>query len=418
MVILSKYSMGVGDRFGRQGVAQVRAVKQLQSSGMTVAPVWNKSFREHGIVGSEPADTRREADAAVAAEGWIGSYFVDADHIGLKNVNAFIEASDFFTLDVADFIGQPAPDADVAAFVAKHKDLVGPQEIEGFAEPLTLTAESLAASARHYLGAVKAATALFRHIGARKGAGNFVTEVSMDETLTPQTPADLLVILAALADQRVAVQTLAPKFTGRFNKGVDYVGDVAVFAREFDEDVWVLRHAATRFNLPPRLKLSVHSGSDKFALYPHMAASLARAGAGVHLKTAGTTWLEELAGLAEGGGEGLAVAKEIYRQAAARREEMCAPYATVIDIDPACLPTLSTVEGWTSEQYVRAVQHVQADPLFNPHFRQFMHVSYRIAAELGIRFTAALGAHAERIGRRVTANLYERHLRPLFGALG
>ena len=149
-----------------------------------------------------------------------------------------------------------------------------------------------------------------------------------------------------------------PKFTGRFNKGVDYVGDVAQFETEFNDDLAViaLRRASTTA-CPPSFKLSVHSGSDKFSIYGPIRRALQGLGAGLHLKTAGTTWLEELIGLAEAGGDGLALAKEIYAKALAHRDELCAPYATVIDIDRAKLPTPAEVNGWTSEQFTAALRH-------------------------------------------------------------
>lgn len=412
---LAKYSIGVGDRFGHQGQAQVRAVKAMREKGVTVIPVWNKSFREHGIVGSTPDDTRRAADAAVKAEGWDAEYHVDADHIGLKNVDGFLRASDFFTLDVADFIGQPAETAEIDAFVKRHDDLVGDLAVPGFEQPLRLTAETLRGIASRYLTAIRAAGKVYRHIAEHKAGDGFVTEVSMDETTEPQTPLDLLVILAGLSDEGIPAQTIAPKFTGEFHKGVDYIGDPAIFAREFNQDILVLKYAVEHFNLPANLKLSVHSGSDKFSLYPHIAEALQRHDAGVHLKTAGTTWLEEIIGLAASGGEGLAMARRIYREARPRLEELCAPYATVVSIDEARLPTPDTVDGWTADQFVGALQHEQAHPLFNDVFRQFMHVAFRIAAEIGAEYTAALEANAAIIGRHVTGNLLNRHLEPLFG---
>src|SRR5215469_15207368 len=105
---LPKYSMGIGDRFAHQGRAQLAAFVRARELGVDVAPVWNKSNREHLIVHSEPASVRVEAEEAVKALSWKGSYFVDADHIGLKTVDRFLGCSDFFTLDVADFIGKPA----------------------------------------------------------------------------------------------------------------------------------------------------------------------------------------------------------------------------------------------------------------------------------------------------------------------
>ena len=94
-----------------------------------------------------------------------------------------------------------------------------------------------------YLGACKAAGEIYRYIANAKGEDNFIAEVSMDETDSPQTPPELMVILAALADQKIRLQTIAPKFTGRFNKGVDYVGDVEQFDREFNEDLAVIAEA-------------------------------------------------------------------------------------------------------------------------------------------------------------------------------
>src|SRR5438105_739399 len=192
-------------------------------------------------------------------------------------------------------------------------------------------------------------------IADRKGSGTFVNEVSMDETDRPQTPPELLLILAALAGEGVPVQTIAPKFTGRFNKGVDYVGDRTQFEKEFRDDLAVIAFAVERFGLPRSLKLSVHSGSDKFSLYPIMHRATADTGAGLHLKTAGTTWLEEVIGLAESGGDGLALAKEIYAHALEKREALCAPYAAVIDIDPAKLPSAAEVGGWSAARFAAAL---------------------------------------------------------------
>ena len=160
----------------------------------------------------------------------------------------------------------------------------------------------------------------------------------MDETDAPQTPVDLLLILAALADAGVPLATIAPKFTGRFNKGVDYVGDLRTFARELEQDMAVVRYAVGAFGLPAELKLSLHSGSDKFSIYSAVHEAMTKMNSGLHLKTAGTTWLEEVIGLAESGGDALALVKEIYAEAYAHRDELCAPYAAVIDIDASLLP--------------------------------------------------------------------------------
>ncbi len=324
MLSLSKYSFGVGDRFAHQAKAQLQACIEATRKGAEVVPVWNKSHREHTTVGSQPDSVRVAADAAVKALGWKNPYHVDADHIRLATVDGFIASSDFYTIDVADSIGQPADPAALAGFVERHARLVGRLSVPGIDRPFVLERADVERIAGKYLRAVQEAGEIYRHIAAAKGAGHFITEVSMDETDSPQTPGELLVILAAIADQRIPIQTIAPKFTGRFNKGVDYVGDLAQFEKEFSDDLAVIAYAIGQFDLPPNLKLSVHSGSDKFSLYGPIRRSLARFDAGLHVKTAGTSWLEEVIGLAEAGGDGLETAKQIYAKALDKRDALCA----------------------------------------------------------------------------------------------
>ena len=410
---LEKYSLGVGDRFAHQARAQLGACMMAEADGLAVIPVWNKSNREHTIVGSKPESVRVAADCAVKTLGWKHPYYVDADHINLTTVDGFLAASDFFTLDVADAIGKPAPPSDVHDFVRCHRELLEAVELHGIDEPLHLSRTGVEQAALKYLFAVKEAGRIYRRLKEAKDGG-FITEVSMDETDSPQTPAELLVILAAIGDEQIPIQTIAPKFTGRFNKGVDYVGNPQQFEREFREDIAVIAHSVSAYGLPANLKLSVHSGSDKFSIYGAIRRTLKSTGAGVHVKTAGTTWLEELIGLAEAGGDGLAIAKEIYGEAYGHREELCAPYASVIDIDPTKLPSPEAVSRWTSDQYVNALRHDQQCSEFNLNFRQLLHVGYKIAAHLGQKYLDMLQACEATIGRNVTENLYERHMKPLF----
>jgi hypothetical protein len=411
---LPKYSIGVGDRFAHQGAAQLQAIVQAASEGVEVAPVWNKSHREHTIVGSRPAEVRAEADRAVQSLGWTGPYFVDADHIGLKTVDGFLEACDFFTLDVADWIGRDAGDEAVDDFVARHERLVGRLSLPGIERPLEISRPMIAEAARKFLAAIGEAGRINHRIQEAKAGQLPVIEVSLDETDRPQTPGELLLILAAIADEGIPAQTIAPRFAGRFNKGVEYVGDLAEFARQFEEDLAVVAFAIEQFGLPENLKLSVHSGSDKFALYRPMHVALAKFDAGVHLKTAGTTWLEELIGLAAAGGGGLEIAKKVYDGAWRRFDELCAPYASVVDIDRGRLPSPDAVGQWDGERFAASLRHDAACEAYNPHFRQLLHVAYKVAAEMGDRFTLALERHADAIAPNVTQNLYDRHLRPLF----
>ena len=411
---LEKYSLGVGDRFAHQAKAQLRACMLAAQHGVEVIPVWNKSNREHATIGSEPASARAAADTAVKELGWNRPYHVDADHVRFETVDRFIPHSDFFTIDVADWIGKPADANAVKIFVDRHPELSGRISIPGIERPFNTTRAQVEDIARKYLLAVREAGKIHRHIAQVKREGNFITEVSMDETDHPQTPPELLIILVALADGGVPLQTIAPKFSGRFNKGVDYVGNVDQFEEEFSQDLAVIRHAVNTYGLPATLKLSVHSGSDKFSIYGPMRRALARAGAGLHLKTAGTTWLEEVIGLAEAGGNGLALAKEIYAVAQEHLDELCAPYASVIDIHRPMLPSIQTVKGWSSEEFVSALRHDRKSKGYNPHLRQLLHVGYKIAARMGQRYLDALDECDRVIARNVIENLYERHIRPLF----
>jgi len=411
---LGKQSIGVGDRFTHQGAAQLRAIMKANEKGLDISPVWNKSNREHIYVGTEPADTRNEADAAVKALNYNGNYFVDADHINLTTVAKYVEVSDFFTLDVASFIGKESSREEVDAFVASCEKYMGELQIPGLESPLKVTAALLQDVADKFLAATQHASEIYAYLKKEKGEGNFITEVSMDEVESPQTPVEMLFILKMLADKGVPVQTIAPKFTGRFNKGVDYVGDLDQFAIEFEEDVLVLDFAVKEFGLPEELKLSVHSGSDKFSIYPIMADVILRYDKGLHLKTAGTTWLEEVIGLAVAGGEGLELAKKIYENAYNRQEELCGPYADVINIDGSKLPTVEEVNGWSSEKYANTLRHIPEQPDYNANFRQLIHVAYKVAAEMGSDYTRLLVKYADVIGACVEENIYERHLRRLF----
>lgn len=411
---IEKYTFGVGDRFAQQARPQLRACMMALERGVCVNPVWNKSHREHLIVGTQPPSVRTAADEAVQALQWQEGYYVDADHINLDTVDGYLDTSDFFTIDVAYAIGRKAEPSAVDALVRAHPELIGTIRIDGIDEPIKTTRETVERCMGQFLFAVQEAGRIYRHIRSAKGREHFVTEVSMDETDDPQTPAELLVILALIASEGIPVQTIAPKFTGRFNKGVDYVGDRAQFSKEFSDDIAVIRHAVAHYGLPPGLKLSVHSGSDKFSIYPAIREGIRRFGVGVHVKTAGTNWLEELIGLAEAGGDGLDLAKEVYSKAHAASAALCEPYAAVIDIDPDRLPSPREVSGWDSSQYTSALRHDQSCPEYNPHFRQLLHVGYKIAAKIGDRYYRMLDECEESIARNVTENLFDRHIEPLF----
>jgi len=413
-MVLEKYSIGIGDRFWHQGKAQLRALIMAKEKGIDIVPVWNKSYREHSTVKTQPGSVRLEADEVVKSIGWGNSYYVDADHIGMKNVDFFIKSSDFFTIDVADFINLPANENHIKNYMNRFGKYEGEIKFSESGKPFYITQSLIKDIGSRFLNAINEAGRIYRHIESIKGRDNFVTEISMDETKTPQTPIELFFILGAISAEEIPVQTIAPKFTGRFNKGVDYVGEISKFAEEFEDDVAVIDLAIKEFNLPKNLKLSIHSGSDKFSIYKPINRIIKRYNAGLHLKTAGTTWLEEVIGLALACEEGLDIAKHIYKMAFERFDELCQPYLAVIDISMDQLPSVKTVDEWSGKEFADALRHDISCNSYNPNFRQLLHIAYKIAAEMGDTYYKALVKFEDIIAENVTENIYKRHIMAIF----
>lgn len=411
---IDKYSFGIGDRFTREGNAQLKAFEEIKKLGVSVVPVWNKSFREHSIIKTSQASVREEADNAVNTRNWSGNYFVDADHIGMKTVDEFLAYSDFFTIDVAHYINMPVDEESKEEFVTRYSKYIGELQIPGIEEAFQVSKSFIEATADKYLMAIQEVERIFIHILVKKGKNNFITEVSMDETDQAQSPLELFFILAELKNQKVDVQTIAPKFSGLFAKGVDYIGDLNLFAQEFEQDVAIVKYAIETLGLSDDLKLSVHSGSDKFSIYPAMTAAIRKFDTGIHVKTAGTTWLEEVNGLALAGGKGLDIAKRIYSESLSRYDELAGPYATVLNINKEGLPTAKEVNGWNSKRYSASLVHDQSCAEYNPNFRQLIHIGYKVAVEMGEEFLEALDEYREIIEKQVYYNILERHLKTLF----
>jgi hypothetical protein len=411
---IGKYSMGLGDRFGHQGGAQLRAIMEAGRKGIEITPVWNKSNREHMIIGTQPDDVRKEADSVTRSANFKGDYFVDADHINLDTVDRFIPGSDFFTVDVASYIGKKADENDIKSFVAKASGYSGKLIVEGIPKPFTINEQYLLKVAEKYLFAARKAGEIYRKIEKAKGKGKFVTEISMDEVPEPQTPSELFFILMMLSLEKIPLQTIAPKFSGRFNKGVDYVGNPEMFALEFESDLLVIQKAIKEFRLPSNLKMSVHSGSDKFAIYPHIGRIIRKHNKGIHLKTAGTTWLEEVIGLAMAGGKALDFVKEIYARSLEKTEELCAPYADVIDISIDDLPSKDEIMKWDSSRFAASLRHIPGNPDYNSNMRQLIHVGYKLAAMRMDEFYSLLDKYSDIVGTCVYENIYERHIARLF----
>lgn len=414
MKTLGKLSLGLGDRFGHQGGAQLKAIISASENSIEITPVWNKSNREHITIGTQPEDVRIEADTVTRRAGFNKPYFVDADHINLDTVDRFIVSSDFFTIDVASYIGLRAENQEITEFLDSVTKYTGELKIPGTLLLFNTNRALITQITEKYLYAIMQAAKIFRRIEKAKGKGNFITEVSMDEVPLPQSPVELFFILKMLASEKIPVQTIAPRFSGRFNKGVDYVGDPLKFAEEFESDLLVTDFAIKEFGLPENLKMSIHSGSDKFAIYPHIGSITRKHDKGIHLKTAGTTWLEEVIGLAESGGDALDFVKDIYASSLEKIKELCAPYADVIDIRVSSLPSRQDVLRWNSKKFAGTLRNNPGNPDYNPDMRQLIHVAYKLAALKMDDYFSLLETNKDIVAQCVYENIYNRHICRLF----
>jgi len=414
MISLPKNSFGIGDRFGKQGEPLLKAFLKAKERDIEVSPVFNKSNREHITVNTQPKSVKDEAESAVKALGWDSDYFVDADHITLDTVDGFIPYADFFTIDVAEQIGSLAPKQDIEAYVKRAGEFTGQIEIPGIVSGFSVDEAFIQQMAGKYLLATQKAKEIFDHIKQAKQNEPFAVEVSMDEVEEPQKPLELFFILHMIAYQGIPIDTIAPKFSGRFNKGVDYEGSVASFEEEFENDILIINHAIKTFDLKPSLKLSVHTGSDKFSIYPIINKLIKRYECGVHIKTAGTTWLAEIEALAGCGGPALAFCKEIYKEAYVQYDALTKPYATVINIDRSKLPPTDAIDEWDGETFQRKITHDLNNFDYNPNIRQLMHVGYKLAGQRMKAYLGLLDQYADQVSERVTENIWEKHISKVF----
>ncbi|SFC46169.1 tagaturonate epimerase [Zunongwangia mangrovi] len=412
MAELGRFSFGTGDRFGKEGKAQLNAILKIQEDGIPVTPVWNKSNREHETVNTKPKSVLEEAKNAIKALNFTQDYFIDADHIDRDTVDPFLENSNFFTIDVAKFIGEQSISEDIVGFKKFFQQYLSSFNIEGIDAKIDISEADFKEMTKTFLFAMKKASEVYFYIKSKKEE-RFFTEVSIDEVENPQTPTELFFVLAALTFYKVPVNTIAPKFTGNFYKGIDYEGDLDQFSKEFEDDLCVLKFVKSEFDMPKELKLSVHSGSDKFSIYPIINKLIKKHDSGLHVKTAGTTWLEEAIGLAESGEEAFKFIQNLYNEALDRYEELTENYTEVLNIKKEKLPQKSAFENGAA--FASALRHDQKNENYNPHFRQLMHCAYKIAGEKD-EFYSLLDSCRDKIEENVTLNLYERHLKVLYSS--
>lgn len=338
-----KTSAGMGDRLGLATPGHVRAIRKMNGK---IAPIFTQqSIRENTRTGRTPQQVMDDAMWGIFQENWCDGYGADADHLKSTNdIDVCLEAGyTFFTIDPGDYVDNRAENADFKTLQDYAKDLPSELQIENtgllhqtiHAEHLTLTFDehTLLKAMVKYGKAVWHVLKMYQHLIVKAGSRSVELEVSVDETDNPTSHAEHAYIANELKRLAVKWVSLAPRFVGTFEKGVDYIGDL----QKFEEDI--NGHAAIARTYGP-YKTSLHSGSDKFSIYKIAA----RATKGlVHLKTAGTSYLEALRTIAQ---LDPLFFQEIYQFCRDHYETDKVSYHVSAQLDRAPLPL--EVNNWVS----------------------------------------------------------------------
>jgi hypothetical protein len=399
-------SAGMGDRLGLATAGHVRAIR---AAGGRIAPIFaQQSIREMKRTGRTPQQVMDDATWGTFEEGWQGGTGADADHLKIpEDMDACLGAGfTFFTIDPGGHVDNRA----VATSAGRMRELAGelPAEVQVEASgllgktfhiehlSLTLDEPSLLQAAVKYGRAVAHVAAMYRHLEQAAGARPFELEVSVDETDQPTSHAEHIYIASELKRLGVRWVSLAPRYQGRFEKGVDYIGDVDAFEADLSGHAAIARHFGP-------YKLSLHSGSDKFSIYP---AAMRQTHGLVHLKTAGTSYLEALRTIAA---LDVDFFRNIYAFARDHYEADRASYHVSAELDRAPLP--QAVSDWPAllDQFdARVILHVTYGSVLtersdNGHLKYCDHL-------MGL-LRIHSGAYAENLERH-----FFRHLKPFLPA--
>ncbi len=406
-----KTSAGFGDRLGLATPGHIRSIRETIGATEVIAPIFaQQSVRENSRTGRNPQQVMDDAMWGVFQEGWRRPWGADADHLKTpEDVEAFAAAGfTFFTIDPGDHVDDSVEDLssnelemrfraapwqaleDIPADL-QCRYLAGSLDLPGLA--VTIEREQLLRAVAKYGAAVAHTVSMYRHLVDTVGEGAFELEVSVDETESPTTVIEHIYIACELRRLGVSWVSLAPRFIGSFEKGVDYIGDLEIFSSEY------ARHAAVSRALGP-YKLSLHSGSDKFSIYPiaarHSGGGAGPAGPMVHLKTAGTSYLEALRAMSRVDTE---LFQAILDHAIARYEIDRATYHVSAEL--AQVPAPGTVK-----------EADLPDLLEDFDAREVLHVTFGSALErYGERLLSALEDN-EDFYSEVLATHFKRHLEP------
>lgn len=344
-------SFGFGDRLGLATPGHIAAVK-----GTKFAPIFaQQSVRENTRTGRTPQQVMDDAKRAVDAAKWDSAWGADADHLKtVDDIPPFIAAGyTFFTVDPGEHVDNGA-DTDSVDVLKQKVSALGWDELSAlylsgdgeqvwgkFAKSPQGNAESLMRATVKYSKAVQHAVSMFKRLSELTDAFDF--EVSVDETDSPTTPLEHFFIANELTRKGVKFTSLAPRFIGRFEKGVDYIGDLNALDVEMSKHAAVTTHFGT-------YKLSLHSGSDKFSVYPLVAKHW---GERLHVKTAGTSYLEALRVLAKHEPD---LFTKIYTLGRERYETDKKTYHVSAELDK--LPKTDDLPSLLEDFHAREVLHV------------------------------------------------------------
>ncbi len=360
-------SAGMGDRLGLATPGHIRAVRAVDAAvknDSAIAPIYaQQSIREMERTGRSAAQVLSDAQWGVFAEGWRDGFGADADHLKLPEHIDRCEAVgySFYTIDPSAHVDAHA-DGDSPAILIPRFDVLPWQELEdtpadlrsrylGHAwtvedHTIDFNEEILTRAAIKYGRAIAFVLSMYRHL--RSLAPDAEMEVSVDETDSPTTPAEHFYWATELRRLGVQWVSLAPRYIGRFEKGIDYIGDLKAFKADFAV------HAAIAWHFGS-YKLSLHSGSDKFSIYP-IVNELTRGL--VHLKTAGTSYLEALRTVV---GVDPVFFREIYAFALEHYEADKATYHVSADLSKvpdAKAPSHRSLTGLIDQNDTRQILHV------------------------------------------------------------
>ena len=396
-----RLTVGFGDRLGIATPGHVRAVE-----GAPIAPVFaQQSVRENTRVHRSPQQVLDDAMWGVLQTGWRAPWGADADHLKTtEDIDSFCDAGfTFFTIDPSEQVDDSASSALPEALLARVRALPWDQlhstledtrqrflghtfQVEGYT--LSFDEDTLLRALAKFGRAIAQVARMAWHLKQSAAGRGYDLEVSVDETEQPTSPEEHYLIASELGRLEVPFTSLAPHFVGRFEKGVDYIGDLGEFERSFALHAAIARHFGN-------YRLSLHTGSDKLSVYP-IAARLSRGM--LHIKTAGTSYLEALRVIAQ---VDPALFRKVLQISIARYEIERTTYH--VSASPDRLPDPATLEDNELQGYLD-----QFDS------RQILHVGYGTTLErFGPDIFAILRAN-EDLFYETLAGHFKKHLSALF----